>query len=183
MRSTEDLEHEHRAIELVLTGLERMAKQLEAGRALNRDRGEKALELVRNFADKCHYGKEEQHYFTMLEARGLPRATGLVSELLHEHGEGRRHARAMARSLVGATENDPEDGPLFARHARDYVSLLRAHIHKEDKVLFPIADAKLTPEDDAALIEAFARIERKAVGEGTQGKYARWAHELAERAD
>jgi len=181
MRSTEDLEHEHRVIEQVVLALEGMAEQLEAGRGLSRERAERALEVLQSFADKCHHGKEEQHLFKTLEARGVPRDTGLVAELLHEHGEARRHVRTMARALVGACENDPQDGPLFALHARGYVRVIRPHIEKEDTVLFPMADETLTPEDDAKVMEGYEAIERQVIGEGMHEKYARWAHDLAEQ--
>jgi hemerythrin-like domain-containing protein len=183
MRATEDLKQEHRVIELVLTALEGMAQQLERGNLLRREPAERALEVVRNFADKCHHGKEERYLFKRLETRGMSRQTGIISELLHEHGEGRAHVRAFARALVGACENNPQDGRAFAQHAQGYVTLLRKHIQKEDDVFFPMADQKLTPEDDAELMEAFEKIEREEIGEGAHEKYHRWAVELAQQKE
>jgi hemerythrin-like domain-containing protein len=180
MRATEDLKQEHRVIELVLTVLEGMAQQLELGNPLRREPAERALEVARNFADKCHHGKEERHLFKRLEMRGMSRQTGIILELLREHGEGRAHVRALARALVGACENDPQDGPAFAEHAQGYVTLLRKHIQKEDDVFFPMADQKLTAEDDAELMEAYGNLERDEIGEGAHEKYHQWARELAE---
>lgn len=181
MKATEELTHEHRVIELVLGALERMAREVEMGQPLVRDRAEKALEVLRNFADKCHHTKEEQHLFRALEARGMSRETGPLGVMLHEHELGRSHLRGMQRALVGAAEADPEAGPAFARHARAYTDLLRQHIQKEDQVLYPMAERMLSGEDDAELAAAFAQVEREVMGEGAHERYHRLAHELAAR--
>ena len=183
MKATDDLKDEHRLIEVVLRALDHMARQLEMGRPLNRDHAERAVEILRSFADKCHHAKEEKHLFPLLEARGVPHEGGPISALLHDHEEGRAHVRALGRSLVGACEGDPQATPTFARHAHAYVSLLRAHIQKEDDVLFPLADQRLTPDDDAALVSAFQQIERDEIGDGVHDKYHRWAHDLADHGD
>ncbi|MGZ9190578.1 MAG: hemerythrin domain-containing protein, partial [Nitrospira sp.] len=47
-----------------------------------------------------------------------------------------------------------------------YTQLLLAHIDKEDNVLYPIADARLTAETQAALSVAFERVEEERVGHG-----------------
>jgi len=183
MQATEDLKHEHRIIELVLAALEHKAERLESGHLLNRDRAERALEILRNFADKCHHGKEERHLFPMLESRGVPRDSGPIGVLLHEHVEGRNHVRAMARAATGASEGDPQGGPTFVRHALAYVTLLRQHIQKEEQVLFPMAEQMLGPADDATLMAGFEQIERDEVGEGVHEKYHRWAHDLIEESE
>jgi len=51
-------------------------------------------------------------------------------------------------------------------NARGYTELLLTHIDKEDNVLYPIAEARLTAETQAALSAAFERIEEERVGHG-----------------
>ena len=69
---------------------------------------------------------------------------------------------------------------VFAEHARSYARLLRQHIGKEDKILYPMAEQVLTAEDDQHLVQAFEAIEREEMGEGVHERYHRWAHELVE---
>ena len=55
---------------------------------------------------------------------------------------------------------------------------LRAHINKEDNVLFPLADRLLTPEDQKNILVSFEKRETEEVGAGVHGKYLQLAHEL-----
>jgi hemerythrin-like domain-containing protein len=179
MRAIEDLVHEHRVIELVLTGLDGLAARAEAEHRVDRDAAEKALEIVRNFADRCHHGKEERTLFGLMEERGMPRTSGPLAVMRHEHELGREHVGAMLRALPGAAAGEAEASAELAAQARAYTQLLRDHIQKEDHVLYPMAERLLTPEDDARLMEAFEAIERDEMGEGVHEKYHQWAHELA----
>jgi hemerythrin-like domain-containing protein len=181
MQATDDLKHEHRVIELVLTGLNRIAQRAKAERIFEEEAADKALEVLRNFADKCHHGKEERHLFPLLEERGVPR-DGPIGVMLQEHEQGRGHIRAMVQASADAAGNAESLG-LFAKHAAEYIELLRQHIQKEDNVLFRMAEQVLTEDDDRRLVEGFEAIEREEIGEGVHEKYHQWAHELAEHAD
>lgn len=179
MDATEALRREHRVIERVLAGLERIAA---AGQAVDRQRAEKALEILRNFADRCHHGKEERQLFRLMEQHGMSHNAGPLAVMLHEHDEGRRHVRAMSEALPGASSGDAAAVKTFAEHARAYAALLRAHIDKEDRVLYPMAERMLSQDEDQQLVAAFDAIEREEMGEGAHEQYHRWAHELAEGA-
>jgi len=181
MQATDDLKHEHRVIELVLTGLERIAERARTAHTFEQSAAERALEILRNFADKCHHGKEERHLFPLLEERGVPR-DGPIGVMLQEHEQGRGHIRAMVQAAADAARNAGSLA-LFAEHAAEYIELLRQHIQKEDNVLFQMAEQVLTQADDRRLVEAFEAIEREEIGEGVHEKYHQWAHELAGHAD
>jgi len=180
MKVIEDLTHEHRVIELVLAGVEGLAAHAEREHRLDRERAEKALEILRNFADRCHHAKEERNLFRLMEERGVPREGGPLGVMLHEHELGRAHVQAMGQALPAAPDGEAAAARNFAEHARDYVDLLRQHIQKEDTVLYPMAERLLSREDDTRLMEAFEAIEREEIGEGVHEKYHQWAHELAE---
>jgi hemerythrin-like domain-containing protein len=180
MKAIDDLKHEHRVIELVLTGLDRIAERADAERTVEHHSAERALEILRNFADKCHHGKEERHLFPLMEARGVARQGGPIGVMLHEHELGRGHIRAMVQALPEASSSAGEAVGAFTGNARRYVGLLRQHIQKEENVLFPMAEQLLTAQDDDGLVEGFETIEREEIGEGAHEKYHQWAHDLAE---
>jgi hemerythrin-like domain-containing protein len=181
VRSTDDLRHEHRVILVVLTGMEGMASGLEQGRSLRRDEAEKVIEILRVFVDKCHHGKEERHLFKALEAHGMSRGSGPLALMMKEHEEGRAHVRVLVQAMPGAVEGSSQARSDYAEHTRAYVILLRAHIKKENGVIFPMAERMLSEEDDAKLSEAFEAIEHDEIGEGAHEKYREWAQELASR--
>lgn len=175
MKAIDALMDEHRVIEQVLTCLEVMADHCESWEKLDGKSAVQALVFFRHFADRCHHGKEEDHLFPMLEARGLPRAGGPTGVMLHEHEEGRRLVAAM----TAAVEKDaPRE---FARHARAYVRHLREHIRKEDQCLFPLAARALSDAEGEALFRSFESVESDEMGEGTHEQYLRLANDLAER--
>lgn len=175
MKATDILMDEHRVIEQVLNCLEKLAERCEVGGELDRDAALGALDFFRNFADRCHHGKEEGHLFPLLEARGLPREGGPTGVMLREHDEGRQLTAAMNASIQA---NAP--GP-FAQHARAYAGLLRQHIRKEDHCLFPMAAQVLSAGDAEALDRAFGNVESDEMGEGTHDRYLGLANELADK--
>jgi hypothetical protein len=67
----------------------------------------------------------------------------------------------------------------YAREARGYVDLLRQHIMKEDEILFRMAQAMLTPEDDARILDAYRAVEHDDMGDGTHERMLGIADALA----
>jgi hemerythrin-like domain-containing protein len=177
MRATDVLMDEHRVIEQVLNCLERLADRCEAGEKLDSTSTLEALAFFRNFADRCHHGKEEEHLFPLLETRGFGRQGGPTGVMLHEHEEGRVLVAAMAKHVQRYAPRQ------FVRHARAYIALLREHIRKEDHCLFPMAAGILSGSGAEALAERFEHVENAEMGEGTHEHYLQLANGLADRLD
>jgi hemerythrin-like domain-containing protein len=175
MKVTDILMDEHRVIEQVLNCLEKLAERCEAGHELDAVSAREALDFFRNFADRCHHGKEEDCLFPLLEARGLARQGGPTGVMLHEHEEGRRLIAGLASAI------DTDSPVEFARQAWAYVRLLRDHIRKEDHCLFPMAAAILSGTDAESLAQLFEHAENADMGEGTHERYLRLANDLADR--
>jgi hemerythrin-like domain-containing protein len=180
MKATEILKSEHRIIEQVLACLERMVEQVESGGALEEEHARSAVDFFRNFADRCHHGKEEVHLFPAMEARGFPRNGGPTGVMLHEHDLGRSYVRGMDQAIPGAAAGDARAQEQFVGHARAYIELLRQHIEKEDHCLFGMADQAMRAEDQQALLAAFERVEAEEMGAGTHEKYLGVADQLAD---
>jgi hemerythrin-like domain-containing protein len=52
------------------------------------------------------------------------------------------------------------------------------HIEKENNVLFPMADARLSPEAHRGLIKDFEKLELEEVGAGKHEEFHQVLHEL-----
>jgi hemerythrin-like domain-containing protein len=181
MKPTDILVHEHEIILMVLEVAEREARAVAGGGTVNSERISEIIDFVRNFADRCHHGKEEDLLFATLVERGFPREYGPIGIMLQEHALGREHIQAAAASLPRAAADDPAARTALADALLGYVALLRAHIQKENTILFPMADQLLSDEDRASLLEAFDRVEREEMGDGTHERYHRLAHQLTGR--
>lgn len=183
MKATDILMDEHRVIEQVLNCLEKLADRWEAGETLDSTSALEALAFFRNFADRCHHGKEEQRLFPALKERGIPERGGPIGVMLHEHGQGRAHLEAVRANLAAAAEGDAKALGVVRREAMSYVILLRQHIQKEDHILFAMARVVLTQGDVERLQREFACVEEHHIGPGVHEHYERLADELAGPAE
>ena len=152
--ATADLRHEHVVILRALAIVERLGERLAAGGPVSDATVAELVHLLRTFADRCHHGKEEDHLFPALQAKG---AGDALPVFLDEHEEGRGYLRTLAG------EGSPAER---AAAARRYVGLLRGHIERENEVLFPLAEGLFTPEEHAALARAYADVEHQIVAPG-----------------
>ncbi|MBC7260375.1 MAG: hemerythrin, partial [Chloroflexi bacterium] len=59
----------------------------------------------------------------------------------------------------------------FVANARGYIALLRQHIHKEDNILYRMADMHLTAEKQEELLEQFDQVERERIGPGKHEEF------------
>lgn len=174
-KATEALKHDHRVIEKVLAALERL---MESSVGASLETWRKAIDFIRNFADKCHHLKEEKIFFPALEERGIPREGGPIGMMLTEHEEGRRYVRMMADALLFAEEEPGPAKTTLIENARAYLRLLRDHIRKEDEILFVLADEALTLEEQKDLLRAFEEHEAREIGPGIHEKYVQIAKEF-----
>ncbi|NMC43334.1 MAG: hemerythrin [candidate division Zixibacteria bacterium] len=181
MHPTQILSSEHRVIEIVLDALDRMAEKTLADGRLEKEPALEAIDFIRHFADGCHHAKEEGQLFPALFEKGFPREEGPVAVMLQEHELGRAFVRGMDQAVPEASEGNAAAVQECVAQARGYINLLRAHIQKEDNILFPMADRMLSGEDQRRLAEAFDRTETEEVGEGVHERYLKLAALLAER--
>jgi len=172
---------EHRLIEQVLGSLETYVVGIEQGLAAERRTLGEYAAFFRGFADACHHGKEEDLLFQRMLERGMPRHAGPLAVMYHEHQQG----RARVAALRGIAE---ADGPLGAvdvqiavESASSFIELLRAHIQKEDGILYPMAERLLTGPELDALETAFESFERSLRADGSLDRFRALADSLTTR--
>jgi hemerythrin-like domain-containing protein len=180
MTPTQTLNHEHKVILLVVDAAEREGVKVEGGGAVDTERIESMLSFFREFADACHHAKEERHLFPAMNAKGIPLEAGPIAVMLHEHDQGRAFLRALDQALARVKAGEEGAAEAVAGALLGYAGLLRAHISKEDNVLFPMADRILSPADQEALAAAFERVEAEEIDEGVHERYHELAHTLAQ---
>ena len=150
----EALDREHRAIETILDLLERGVPEDAPWEFHTR-----VVDFLREFADRYHHAREEDILFPLMVERGVPREDGPIGCMLAEHESGRRHVRNMKKAI------EAQDRETFRVHASEFSDLLRAHIIKEDRILYPMARRVLTKKDQSALVRQFAEIDATMVAE------------------
>jgi hemerythrin-like domain-containing protein len=180
-RAIEILMGEHRLIERVLGSLETYVVEIERGLPPERRTLADYAAFFRGFADACHHGKEEDILFQRMLERGMPRQTGPLAVMFHEHVLG----RARVAALRGLGEADgplaPVEVQLAVENASGFIELLRAHILKEDGILYPMAERLLTGPELDALETDFEGFEKAMRGDGSLDRFHALADALGAR--
>lgn len=179
MQPTDELRQEHDIILSVLTTAAFEVQRIAQTYKIDPAKITKLLDFFRGFADRCHHTKEELHLFPLMEKRGQPPDTGPLAVLREEHILGRIHLKTADKALSQAQKGDHSAIDEVAASLGAYVDLLRAHIAKENKTLFPLADTLLTATDQEGLTTAFAEVESQVMGAAVHEKYHRLARELS----
>ena len=181
MDPIERLMAEHRLIEKVLDSLEAYVRELSHSESPDKRDLQRFVTFIRWFADRCHHGKEEDILFAEMVEAGFPRQAGPIGVMLAEHEEGRRLVRQLAEDAKDEAPCDAEARHRIQETAKSFASLLRAHISKEDQVLYPMALSRLGPEAMARIGERFERFEAEKMGEGTHERLHAEAEDLIAR--
>lgn len=179
MKATELLKHEHRAILLVIAAVEEEVASITKTGKIHARTVRQMADFLQNFVDRCHHGKEEKHLFAILHERGMPLKTGPLAGLLREHARGRTGVRAVAEAVAGRAAPGAAAIRKAKKHLTAYATLIRAHMEKEDDVLYVVADRILDAQDQQSLCDAFEKLESEEIGEGVHEKYHAWIEELA----
>lgn len=159
-KAIDELVHDHEAILSSLSILDAMVGRLGTAAASTVEDLRGFIGFLKEFADKCHHGKEEGILFPALTGAGMPQQGGPVGVMLSEHVEGRTFIKGMEAAVSGTL-----DAKAFAEAARGYAELLRAHIAKENNVLFPMAE-RLLAADMEAIHGKFQKHEETVIGHG-----------------
>lgn len=180
MEAIEILTAEHRTIERVITALLAFSRET-AGAGDDRPELARFVRFLREFADGHHHAKEEGVLFEAMVQAGFPRQAGPIGVMLHEHAVGRRHVAALAALAEAQAPWSAEERARLVEAATGYADLLRAHIQKEDGVLYPMAEARLGAALLAQVEAGCARADAEALACGRRSELRSLGDELVAR--
>ncbi len=160
-RATKILRDEHEVILKVLSRIEETAEKIEVSLKVEPEACEELIEILSLFADRRHHGKEEDLLFPKLQQKGLPTEGGPIAVMLYEHVQGRAYIKEMSAACAAMRAQDKNGAAGWASAARGYVDLLRNHIHKENNILFVMAERMLSTQEQMELESAFEQVEAR----------------------
>ena len=172
----EDLKHEHEAIISSLEILDQITASIAKGAKPEKSDLSNFMGFLKEFADKCHHGKEEGILFPALTQAGMPEKGGPIEVMLSEHMQGRNFIKEMEHAIAIGP-----DHRAFADAATKYSLLLVNHIQKENNVLFPMAERTLDKNRLEQIYRAFEEHEEKVIGHGRHEELHRILKELKAR--
>lgn len=126
------------------------------------------IDLIRSYADRLHHAKEEDILFTYFDD-----SEKIFQVIYEDHRIARNHVKEMLAAI------ERKDESSLGRHLTAYGVLLAEHIKKEDEILFPWLDRKLSEGQVLELAEKFD-LEDKQIGVDA-GKYPSFLDQLEDR--
>ena len=157
-KPTEMLKDEHKAVLGKLTALEGIFGRLDK-------RGDLAelKELAAFFKTEFwgHFDKEEQALFPEFDSF-MPHGAGPIAVMLQEHvvlrDTNEVMQEAIARYLKGA--DDASTKQTINQNGMHFIDFLRAHINKEDGILFMMADMHLNQKQNEKVVRLFQEMDK-----------------------
>ena len=181
MEAIETLMSEHRIIERAIDALTAYADETRRRTSDDKQELGRFVEFIRQFADGCHHGKEEDILFKAMVEAGFPSQGGPIAVMLHEHDVGRAFVKRLADLAAQVAPWNARDREALAEAAHGYANLLRQHIQKEDAILYPMAEQHLPPQLMERVDQACERYEQEKTGSGEHERLHRLAEELVAR--
>ena len=158
-KATADLMNEHEAILSAIQTLERMMAVMEKSTSVDTEDIHDFIGFLKEFADKCHHGKEEALLFPLLEKRGVSPNGCPIGVLIHDHQTGRTLVTGLAEAVEAYQKGDLTAREALLKNLHGITELYPGHIWKEDYLAFPMANKVLNAEDQQSLSEEFEKVD------------------------
>ena len=155
--ATQNLENDHVYILRLIDVMEKMVLNCATDTA----HMEMVVNLIKTYADGFHHDKEEKVLFPLLVEKGFSNEQGPVSVMLHEHVEGREFVKGISERIDVYKAGNVSALPEIYHYMQGYADLLKAHIGKENNVLFRMADKALSNDEQLELLNKFGSIEKQ----------------------
>jgi len=155
---------EHRWIEGVVDIMEKEYLDIKKRKKINSNVINQIADFIKNYADKCHHGKEEYIFFKALNKKKLQAVhKRLIIDLVNEHKKGRH----LTRDLVDANEKflsgKKSEIHTIIKDIKSLISLYRKHIAKEDKYFFNLSMEYLSEKERDKMVLAFFKADKKSI--------------------
>jgi hemerythrin-like domain-containing protein len=180
-KCVDSMMQEHELIVEVLAALQAMAENLAAGKEVARQDVADFGRFFRDFADKCHHGKEEDRLFVKMVEAGFPKDGGPIAVMLAEHDAGRQEVRGLLAIGSGSGPLSEAERARAIECAGQLVPLLYAHIQKENNILYPMAQDTIPPEEFELLDQSCEAFDQEIRGRIDVGELKALAAELMRR--
>lgn len=169
------LMHEHRLIERMVAQIKARLGRDPDGSGLDAGFVAGAVDFFRNYADRCHHGKEEDILFRELARIGLePGLAAIMAELTEEHRRGRRLVGDIERAQLARLRGDESIVPELVHLLKELTGFYPVHIEKEDKrFFFPVMELFDGPAKQA-MLEEFADFDRQLIHEIYRKRVEGW---------
>lgn len=180
MKAVDILMDEHQVILNVLNSLERYNNAITSNSDYKIADLKDYVTFFKNFADAFHHMKEEDILFIEMGNNGFPANAGPIAVMLNEHNIRRNYVEILDNNSKlekwSLTEKEK-----VVKTGNEFIILLKGHIHKEDNILFPMANNVLPENAQAEVNNKFSDFESDAENSKTKLELIELAKNLANK--
>jgi hemerythrin-like domain-containing protein len=177
MKPTENLNSEHKDILELLGIMSRISKNIISNEVFYTSDIEEIIDFLKHFIEKSHHKKEEIFYPILSGVDNLKDKEEL-SVMLYEHVLSRNYLKDINSCVINCKIGNSFSQDLLAESMMKYVVLIKNHINKEEKIIFPMADKILNETQQREVFSQFEKIEHKIVEHDFHGHYHRLLDKL-----
>ena len=157
---TVNLENDHTHILILTDIMEKITQKPDANIA----HLETIAEIINNFVDGFHHTKEEDLLFPKMVEKGFSFQKGTIAFMIHDHVLGQNFLKNISDNISLYKEGNKAVLADIYTNMQRFIELLRAHIEKENIVIFRMVDNTLSGEEQHNLIEKFKMVESNPIG-------------------
>jgi hemerythrin-like domain-containing protein len=114
-----------------------------------------------------------------MESTGIPNTGGPIGVMLSEHVIGRNYVTSLADSAKKLYAGDESEKDSVIKNARYFIQLLHQHIHKENEILFPMADKFCEEKQKQAIINGLLEADKQLMPSAKKNKYTQLINKLS----
>ena len=155
---------EHRLIERMVELIDKKNERMENIDEFALGLIDDAVRFFREYADRCHHGKEEDILFKELQERNISQEhKEMLDALIEDHIRARKLVAGLDeicktyKANMGASVEKTQD------ILEKIVELYRTHIKKEDEIFFPASMGYFSEKERADMIERFKEFDMSLI--------------------
>lgn len=173
MYGIEILMEEHQNILRLTNVIRNMIKGIIEGEEIVPEDMESIVEVIKNYTDAHHHGKEEEILFAYMLDELEPLATKIIRQgMLVEHDLARSIVRDWEEKIQEYKREPSKEIQVdLIGLAYSYARTLEGHAVREDTVVYPFGERELSEESKRKIDILSREFEEKAEEEGVQEKY------------
>jgi hemerythrin-like domain-containing protein len=158
---------EHMALAAMLRSLQQLVRHgTGTDEARFFDTVQAMLFYIDEFPERLHHPKESDLLFPRV-ARLAPEVMEVIDRLEQDHMRGEASVRELQHQLLAWKLMGAARRPEFVQALDRYIGFYLEHMKIEETQILPLAEKRFTPEDWAALDEAFAANQDPLTGKYT----------------
>jgi len=177
MTATENLISEHKDIIELLGIMSKISNKIQLNEVFYTSDIEDIIDFLKHFIEKSHHKKEEIFY-PLLSTTEMPNDRAELSVMLYEHTLARNYLKDINSCIINCKIGNAFSQELLAESMMKYVVLIKNHINKEEKIIFPMANKVLTENEQTEINRQFEKIEEKIINHDLHEHYRRLLNKL-----